>query len=78
MEKIESTAKTVKSVLGVHDIKAEYVGPNIVHAGYHVKVAKGTPIEEANRIAHEVQEKVSQKTGCQHCIIHVDQQDCSN
>ncbi|MCP8317992.1 MAG: cation transporter [archaeon] len=72
MEKVESTAKSVKGVLGVHDLKAEYVGPNVVHTGFHIEVAKGTSIEEADRIAHEVEEKVSRETGCQHCVIHVD------
>lgn len=72
MEKIESTAKSVKGVLGFHDLKAEYVGPNIVHTGFHIEVARGTPIEEADRISTEVQEKVSRETGCQHCVIHVD------
>jgi len=72
MEKVESTAKSVEGVLGVHDLKAEYVGPNMVHAGLHIEVARGTPIEEADRIAEEVQKKVSEKTGCQHCVVHVD------
>jgi cation diffusion facilitator family transporter len=71
MEKIESTAKSVKGVLGVHDLKAEYVGPNVIHAGFHIEVAKNTPIEEADRIAEEVKEKISRKTSCRHCVIHV-------
>ena len=72
MERIESVANSVEGVLGVHDLKAEYVGPNIIHTGFHIDVAKGTPIEEADRIAHEVEERVSRETGCQHCVIHVD------
>jgi len=72
MEKVESTGKSVEGVLGVHDLKAEYIGPNVVHTGFHIEVAKGTPIEEADRIAHEVEERVGRKTGCQHCVIHVD------
>jgi len=72
MEKVESTAKSVEGVLGVHDLKAEYVGPNVVHTGFHIEVAKGTPIEEADRIAEEVRERISRETGCQHCVIHVD------
>jgi len=72
VEKVESTAKSVKGVLGVHDLRAEYVGPNVVHTGFHIEVAKGTPIEEADRIAHEVENRVSRETGCQHCVIHVD------
>jgi len=72
IEKVESTAKSVKGVLGIHDLKAEYVGPNIVHTGFHIEVARGTLIEEADRIAEEVKERVSRETGCQHCVIHVD------
>ncbi len=72
MGKIESTARSVNGVLGIHDLKAEYVGPNLVHTGFHIEVARGTPVEEADRIAEEVNEKVSQQTGCQHCVIHVD------
>jgi len=72
LEKLELTAMSVDGVLGVHDLKAEYVGPNIVHTGFHVEVAKGTPIQEADRIAHEVEKRVSRQTGCQHCVIHVD------
>jgi cation diffusion facilitator family transporter len=70
--KVQSAATSVKGVLGIHDFKAEYVGPNIVHTGFHIEVARGTPIEEADRISHEVEERVSQETGCQHCVIHVD------
>jgi cation diffusion facilitator family transporter len=72
IEKIESTAKSVKGVLGVHDLKAEYVGPDMVHAGLHIEVARGTTVEEADRIAEEVQAGVNRETGCQHCVIHVD------
>jgi divalent metal cation (Fe/Co/Zn/Cd) transporter len=72
MQKLESAAESMDGVLGVHELRAEYVGPDIVHAGLHVEVAKGTPIEEADRIAHEVERRVSQDTGCQHCVIHVD------
>lgn len=72
LERIVKTAKSVEGVLSVHDLKAEYVGPDTVHAGFHIRVAVGTPIEEADRIAREVQERVSKETGCQHCFIHVD------
>jgi len=72
MEKVELMAKSVNGVLGVHDLRAEYVGPGIVHTGFHIEVAKGTAVEEADRIAHEVEERVSRETGCQHCVIHVD------
>lgn len=72
LEKVNATAMSVTGVLGIHDLKSEFVGPNIVHAGFHLEVARGTPIEEADRIAEEVQEKVGRETGCQYCVIHVD------
>lgn len=65
-------ANSVEGVLGVHDLKAEYVGPDIIHTGFHIEVAKGTSIEEADGIAEEVKSKVSLETGCQHCVVHVE------
>lgn len=72
MEKVETAAKSIKGVLGVHDLKAEYVGPNVVHTGFHIEVSKGTLVEEADRIAEKVRDKVSRETGCQYCVIHTD------
>ncbi|MEM2110821.1 MAG: cation diffusion facilitator family transporter [Candidatus Bathyarchaeia archaeon] len=72
IRKIELTAKSVKGVLGVHDLKAEYVGPNVFHAGFRIEVASSMSIEEADRIAHDVEKRVTLETGCIHCIIHVD------
>lgn len=71
-DKVELAARSVAGVLGIHDFKAEYVGPNIVHTGFHIEVAKGTLVEEADRIAHEVEVRVRRETGCQGCVIHVD------
>lgn len=72
LEKIELIANSVNQVLGVHDLRAEFVGPNIIHTGFHIEVKAGTTIEEADRIAEEVSEKVSKETGCKYCVIHVD------
>ena len=77
LRKVKDIAGSVRGVLGVHDLKAEYVGPNTVHAGLHVEVARNTPIEEADRIAHEVEAEVGKETGCQHCVVHVDPVDSS-
>jgi divalent metal cation (Fe/Co/Zn/Cd) transporter len=53
-------------------MEIEYVGPSMVHAGLHIEVARGTTVEEADRIVEEVQARVNRETGCQHCVIHVD------
>ncbi len=72
LDKISLTVKSVPGVLDVHELMAEYVGPNTVHTGFHITVARGTPIEEADRIAEEVQKRVRDETSCQFCVIHVD------
>jgi cation diffusion facilitator family transporter len=75
LDRITVVAKSVKGVLDVHDLKAEYVGPNIVHTGFHINVANSTSIEEADRIAEEVQASVHKEADCQFCVIHVDPKD---
>lgn len=75
LKKVKSTAKSVKSVLGVHDLRGEYVGPNMIQASLHIQVAKGTPIEDSDRIAHQVEKEVSENVNCNYCVIHVDPKD---
>ncbi len=72
LAKVESTARSVKGVLGVHDVRAEHIGPDTVHVGMHIEVSKGTPIEEADRIAEEVREMVHRVVSGRYCVIHVD------
>lgn len=72
LAKIESIARSVPGVLGVHDLRAEYIGPETVHAGMHIEVARGTPVEEADRIAEEVEKLIHQGTEPGFCVIHVD------
>jgi cation diffusion facilitator family transporter len=72
LAKVESLARSVEGVLGVHDLRAEYIGPDTVHAGMHIEVRPELPVEEADRIAEEVREQVHLETGCRYCVIHVD------
>lgn len=72
LEEIRTTARSVPGVLGVHDLKAEYVGPGIIHSGFHITIAANTSIEKADQIAEEVKKQVEEKTGCRFCVIHVD------
>jgi cation diffusion facilitator family transporter len=73
--RITAVAMSVKGVLRVHDLKADYVGPNMVYTGFHINIANGTPIEMADRIAEEVQARVQKETYCKFCIIHIDPED---
>lgn len=69
---IERIARAVPGVLDVHDLRAEYIGPDQVHAGMHVVVRRGVPIEEAERIAAEVDQQVHQGMNTGYCVIQID------
>ncbi len=72
LKKIENITLSIEGVLGLHDLRAEYIGPDTVHIGMHIEVQKGMPIEEADRLAEEVREKVHQEVKGGYCVIHVD------
>ena len=72
LARVEKLARSVPGVLGVHDLRAEYIGPGVVHAGLHIEVQRGLPIEEADRIAHEVEDFVHREVESGYCVIHVD------
>lgn len=72
LARIERLARSVPGVTGVHDLRAEYVGPETVHTGMHIDVDKGLTVEEADRISQEVHTKVHDAVGCSYCVIHVD------
>ncbi len=69
---IERLARSVDGVLGVHDLRAEYIGPEIVHAGMHIEVQSGLTIDEANQIAEEVDRRIHEGVHSGYCFIHVD------
>jgi divalent metal cation (Fe/Co/Zn/Cd) transporter len=69
---VDRLARSVPGVLGVHDLRAEYIGPETVHAGLHIEVQRGLAIEEADRIAEEVQQRVHEGLDSGYCVIHVD------
>jgi cation diffusion facilitator family transporter len=72
LAKLEAAARSVPGVLGVHDLRAEYVGPNQLHAGMHLEVQPGLPVEQANRIADAVRRRVHDATDASYCVIQVE------
>ena len=72
LARVERLARSVPGVSGIHELRAEYIGPDTVRAGMHIEVPRGLSIEAADRIADEVRQKVHQATGCRYCVIHVD------
>ena len=72
LAKVEALIRSVPGVRGIHDLRAEYIGPGTIHTGFHIEVDRGTPVEEADRIAEAVHVKVHEAMGCQYCFIHMD------
>ncbi len=72
LTRVEGLARSVHGVQGIHELRAEYVGPEIVTAGMHIEVPRGISIEEADRIAHQVRDRIQEATGCRYCTIHTD------
>jgi cation diffusion facilitator family transporter len=65
-------AQAVNGVRQVHELRGEYIGPGMVHLEMHVAVAPGTSIEDADRIADEVQSRLATDGGCQYCTVHAE------
>jgi cation diffusion facilitator family transporter len=72
LAKVKGLALSVPGVLGVHDLRAEYTGPDTVHAGMHIEVQRGLPIEQANSIAEEVLQRLHDDADSGYCVIHMD------
>ena len=72
LQAMEEAACAVPGVLGVENLRAEYIGPDTVHAGMHLLVDPDITVREADRIAELVRESVSPCGGKGHCFIHVE------
>lgn len=69
--RVEELAKSIKGVVGVHDLRAEMIGGQ-VHLEMHIAVPRGTIIEEADRIAEQVDRELGKTIAHAYCTIHVD------
>jgi cation diffusion facilitator family transporter len=72
LRRIEQTALSVPGVSGVHDLRAEYVGPGVIHAGFHIEIDGDSTVDQADKIAKEVHEKIHAGQPSTYCYIHVD------
>ena len=72
LSKVEAVARSVPGVLDVHDLRAEYIGPDAVHAGMHIVVQRGLLIEEAEKIADQAIQQVHQDVDSGYCVIHIE------
>jgi cation diffusion facilitator family transporter len=58
--RVERTALEVEGALGVHSMAAEYIGPSQVHLDLHLTVRAEMTIEEADRLAHRVRDRLEE------------------
>jgi len=72
LSKVESAARSVAGVVGVRDLRAEYVGPDTVHAGLRIEVAPGLSVEDSARIAGEVHRRVHEGAHAGYCFVQVE------
>jgi cation diffusion facilitator family transporter len=73
MDEVKRLAMAVPGVQEVHNVQAEYIGPEQVHAILHIRVDPRLPVIEANRIAELVERRVQHsETNPEYCTVHVD------
>ena len=72
MASIETAARSVAGVTGVHDLRAEFIGPGVVHADLHVEVSSALSVVDGHRIAKAVDAVVTPMLGPGVCEVHVD------
>lgn len=72
IDTVERVTLTTPGVIGLHDLRAELLGPDAVHLGMHIDVAPGTPIEDADAIAKAVRLAIHANVTGAFCVIHVD------
>lgn len=69
---LRTMASSAPGVLDVHDIKAEYVGPDVIHADIHIRVAPTLTVMQAHAIAAAVDAHLETVMGKGMCHVHVD------
>jgi cation diffusion facilitator family transporter len=70
--RIEALARAVPAVKAVHDLRAQYVGPETVNLSLHVEVDPTMTVADGEEIAKAVRDAIMAETNCAYCIVHVD------
>jgi len=71
IDQIASAARSVKGVLGVHDVRARWVGRELV-AMLHIDCAPNASLIQAHDIAQAVQQEVELQVPAVHLDVHMD------
>ncbi len=69
---LEDTARSVDGVTGIHGLRAEYIGPGVIHADIHIEVSSTLTLVQAHDIAKRVDAVMEPVLGSGICEVHVD------
>jgi cation diffusion facilitator family transporter len=72
MRKLADTARSVPGVIGLNDMRAEYIGQGVIHADVHIEVSDTLTVVEGHQIARQVDQLLEPMMGNGICEIHVD------
>ncbi|WP_297494932.1 cation diffusion facilitator family transporter [Thermococcus sp.] len=70
-EEIKKRALSVPNVLGIHDLRAHYVG-NKLHVELHVEVPPTLSLREAHDVSEEVKKRIEEIPEVDRVFVHVD------
>jgi len=70
-EEIKKRALSVPNVLGIHDLRAHYVG-NKLHVELHVEVPPELTLKEAHDVSEEVKRRIEEIPEVDRVFVHVD------
>ncbi|WP_099209460.1 cation diffusion facilitator family transporter [Thermococcus henrietii] len=70
-EEIKRRALNVPNVLGIHDLRAHYVG-NKLHVELHIEVPPGLSLKEAHDVSEEVKKRIEEIPEVERVFVHVD------
>jgi cation diffusion facilitator family transporter len=69
---VERLVLTVPGVLGVQDVRAEFIGPDMVHADLHILVDGRLTVKAADQIAETVVKRVDEATIFDACTVQIE------
>lgn len=72
MAALRQTALGVPGVVAINDVRAEFVGPQTVHAGIRIAVRPELSVADAARIAEEVERRVHAGMQFAHCFVQAE------
>lgn len=71
-EGVKLLARSIPAVKGIHDLRAEYVGPENIHLAIHVEVDPLMTVAEGEDVATAVRDLIMAETRVGYCVVHVD------